>query len=344
MFYKVRALSSSHDIILHYFSYKKNRDARGLEGYCREIHHYERLPFHEALPFATPYIIGSRNNHLLAEKLNMNGYPVLLEGIHCAGLIPLLQGKKMVLRMHNDEAEYYQRLSKTETGIFKKIYHSNEARLLKKSQHKIPHDVALACVSHSDMEVFEKEYGKTNLHYIPSFTPWQDFTNLEGSGDYCLYHGNLEVPENKAIAGWLAENIFKNSPYKLIIAGKSAASLSSLKQANISLINNPSDDQLDDLIRHAQINILPSLNNTGLKLKLLHAVMMGRHVITNNAGVEGTDAREAVTVANSIPAYQHAIADLMQIPFTLEMNAKRAKVQEVYNNKTNAAKLSALLY
>jgi glycosyltransferase involved in cell wall biosynthesis len=344
MFYKVRGLSASHDIILHYFNYKQNRSAKGLEGYCREIHTYDRLPFYRSLPITTPHIISSRNNLLLAEKLNMDSYPVLLEGIHCAGLIPFIKGKKVVLRMHNDDAEYYQRLAKTETGIFKKTYHANEARLLKNYQHKIPDQIPLACVSHSDMEVFKTLYKKNNLHYIPSFTPWQKFTNLEGSSDYCLYHGNLEVPENKAIASWLAENIFKTISFKLVIAGKGAESLTVVKHPNISLINNPADEQLDELIRNAQVNVLPSLNNTGLKLKLLHAVMMGRHVITNDAGVEGTDVKDAVTIANNVTAYQAAIAACLQTPFTKEMNHQREKVLEVYNNKTNAARLSALLY
>jgi glycosyltransferase involved in cell wall biosynthesis len=304
MHYKVRELSALHDIILHYFSYKENRNARGLEGYCREIHSYRRLSFMEAIPLTSPYIVGSRNNQLLAEKLMMDDYPVLLEGIHCAGLLPALKGKKVVIRMHNDEAEYYSRLVKTEKSILKKIFYANEARQLRGFQNDLPNDIPLACVSHSDMEVLAKTYNKTNLHFIPSFTPWQQLSNLEGSGNYCLYHGNMEVAENKAIATWLAENVFKGSPYKFIIAGKKAAMLSIRNQANIELINDPTDAELDGLIRQAQVNILPSLNNTGLKLKLLHALMMGRHVVTNSAGVEGTDLKSAVRIAKTAEEYK----------------------------------------
>jgi hypothetical protein len=274
----------------------------------------------------------------------MDNYPVLLEGIHCAGLLPALKGKNVVIRMHNDEAEYYSRLVKTEKNILRKIFHANEARLLRGFQNDLPNDIPLACVSHSDMEVLSKTYQKTNLHYIPSFTPWQQLSNLDGRGNYCLYHGNMEVAENKAIATWLAENIFNGSQYQFKIAGKKAAMLSISKQVNIELINDPTDEALDELIRQAQINILPSLNNTGLKLKLLHATVIGRHVITNSAGVEGTDLGNAVTIANTIPEYQKEISALMQKPFTQGMNGGREKMLEVYNNKANAAKLSALLY
>jgi glycosyltransferase involved in cell wall biosynthesis len=344
MFYKVKEFSVFHDIVLHYFSYRKNRSAHGLEGYCSEIHCYERLPLHKSLPISTPYIIGSRNNKLLAERLNMDAYPVLLEGIHCAGLIPLINAKRIVLRMHNDEAEYYKRLAKTERNFFKKVYHFNEARLLRKYQQKIDIDIPLACVSHSDMEIFRTVYGKTNLHYIPSFTPWQEISNREGSSNYCLYHGNMEVAENSAIAGWLVENIFTKSIYQFKIAGKGAGKLQSLKQKNIDLINDPTDHELDELIREAQINILPSLNNTGLKLKLLHALMMGRHVITNSAGVDGTDLKTGVKVVNTVPEYQKEVSTLMETVFNKDMNRSREKLLEVYNNKTNAAKLRALLY
>jgi glycosyltransferase involved in cell wall biosynthesis len=345
MFYKVRALSVHHDIILHYFSYKENRNARGLEGYCREIHSYERLPFYRSLPLTTPYIIGSRNNHLLAEKLMMDDYPVLLEGIHCAGLIPSLNQKKIVLRMHNDEAEYYKRLADTEENSFKKAYHLNEARLLRKKQLLLDNGLAMACVSKTDMDVFRTIYHKTNLHFIPSFTPWQKPSNLEGSGNYCLYHGNLEISENIEMVFWLIKNVFRQSEARFIVAGKGAIKLpSAYVGQNTTIISDPTDDELDELISNAHINILPSLNNTGLKLKMIHALMNGRHCLTNDAGVAGTYFHKAVTIANTPQAYVEQIKLLMKKPFTKEMSEQRQQVAKEYNNATNASKLSALLY
>ena len=345
MFYKVKELSRLHDIFLHYFNYKPGRDAKGLSGYCREIFSYGRKKFSASLPFKTPYIIGSRVNQLLIERLNADNYPLLLEGIHTAGIIPFLDSeRKVVIRMHNDESAYYKKLAGAESNILKKIYHWNESRLLNSAQRRLPDQIPLACVSHTDMDALKTRYDKEQLYYIPSFTPWQESNGFEGLGEYCLYHGNLEVAENKGMALWLTENVFTGRELPFKIAGKGANVLRSKLPANIEIIDDPSDEQMESLIRHAQINIVPSLNNTGLKLKLLHALRSGRHCITNEAGVAGTGLEKLVTIATDAEDYRTQIRLLMQQPFTSDISVQRQKLMEPYSNKRNAAILSALLY
>ncbi len=45
---------------------------------------------------------------------------------------------------------------------------------------------------------------------------------------------------------------------------------------------------MTELIREAQINILPSFNTTGIKIKLLNAIFNGRHCLVNPAAIAGT--------------------------------------------------------
>ena len=101
IFYKVKAMAESGwKVQLHYFNYKKGRSAAGLEQFCHSIQAYERNSFLNSLPIITPYIIASRVNQLLVERLNADTSPILLEGLHCAGLIPFLQEpERVVLRM-----------------------------------------------------------------------------------------------------------------------------------------------------------------------------------------------------------------------------------------------------
>jgi glycosyltransferase involved in cell wall biosynthesis len=346
MYYKVKELSRLHDIFLHYFNYKPQRDASGLHGYCREIFSYGRKSFSSSLPLRKPYIIGSRINNLLIEKLNADNYPVLLEGIHLAGIIPYLNSnRKIVIRMHNDEAEYYKRLSAAEKNPLRKIYHWNESRLLKKFQLQLSENIPLACVSHSDMDALKNKYGKSRLYYVPSFTPWQECNSEAGRGEYCLYHGNMEVAENKAMALWLMNQVFVDTDIKFKIAGKSAGLIrAEQKHSHIEIINDPSTEQMEALIRHAQINVVPSLNNTGLKLKLLHALKSGRHCITNEAGVAGTGLEKLVTIAHDVTSFREAIKMMMPQPFSAAIGSQRQKLMEDYSNKKNAAILSALLY
>ena len=71
-----------------------------------------------------------------------------------------------------------------------------------------------------------------------------------------------------------------------VIAGKNPSKrLKALahKNENICLVANPSLKEMDELIKKAHIHILPSFNKTGIKIKLLHALFIGRFVVTNLA-------------------------------------------------------------
>ena len=48
------------------------------------------------------------------------------------------------------------------------------------------------------------------------------------------------------------------------------------KNENICVVANPSAKEMDDLIRKAQVHLLPSFNKTGIKIKLLNALFNGR--------------------------------------------------------------------
>ncbi|MDB5252995.1 MAG: glycosyltransferase family 4 protein [Flaviaesturariibacter sp.] len=346
MHFKIIELAKYRPVILHYFAYKDGRNASGLEKYCQAIHVYPRRGI-SALASVAPYIVSSRINKDLIERLNADDCPVLLEGIHCAGVLPHLdRSRRIVIRMHNDEAMYYRRLIGSEHNVAKKLYYLLEARRLTRYQHRLEKRIPLACVSHTDMAVLQEKYGFSNLHFIPSFTSWQRVQGREGCGRYCLYQGNLNVPENREAVRWLLTEVFSRIDLPFVVAGKGInAGLRHLAtdRAQVSFVANPSDATMDELVRDAQVHVLPSLNSTGLKLKMLHALFLGRHCVTNEAGVAGTAFRDTVTIAGTADQYIDAITDLFNKPFTEADRDARAGIAEVYSNARNGAALNALL-
>ncbi|HEX8313555.1 MAG TPA: mannosyltransferase, partial [Flavisolibacter sp.] len=113
MYYKIKALAETgRKIILHYFDYNPTRDTKGLETICYAVHAYKRKSFFRSPPLSRPFIVQSRINKDLIKRLNEDDAPILLEGLHCAGLIPHLKHQqRVVLRMHNNEAAYYHHLA-----------------------------------------------------------------------------------------------------------------------------------------------------------------------------------------------------------------------------------------
>lgn len=346
MYYKIEALAKAgKKIILHYFDYKEGRGVQGLEDYCVEINRYSRKSF--SLTFLyRPYITASRVHKKLLHRLNADTHPILIEGLHGAGLIRRIENSdRVVLRMHNEEVAYYAQLSGAEQNQWKRMYLRWESKRLHAFQKHLAKDLKLAVLSETDIKVFREEYEFTHTQFIPCFLPWQKISGEPGTGNYCLYHGNLSVAENEQAALWLIGEVFMRSHLPLIVAGKGVSQRlkdAAAKAKKVTIVSNPSMQRLDHLIREAHINVLPSLNSTGVKLKLLHALFDGRFVITNSNGVSGSGIRDGVAIADTAEAFIEKVNALMTESFSNADVEKRKDLLKLYNNDSNARKLMEL--
>lgn len=347
MFYKIKALAETgHEVILHYFNYNPLRSPKEIQPYCKAVFSYVRKPAWRSLPLTKPHIVRSRINEELVRRLNRDNHPVLLEGLHCAGIIPLLRNKeRVVLRMHNDEAAYYRHLAKTETAFLKRIYFWQESRLLHAYQLQLDKETKTACLSEADQEKLGNVYGFRHLTFLPCFLPWQQVAGQERKGSYCLYHGNLSVSENEEAALWLMGSIFSRLAVPFVIAGKGISpklAAMAKRYPHVRLVHHPPDDEMQALVRDAHIHVLPSLNSTGVKLKLLNALFNGRHCITNRNGSSGSGIAKGIVVQNTDSGWIEAISSLMQKDFTSAEVEERQAILSLYNNLENARRLSAL--
>lgn len=347
MYFKVKALAlAGNKVILHYFDYKENRGAGALKDICIEVNSYHRKSFLQSISLQLPYIVSSRINLKLIERLNRDDHPIIVEGIHCTGILPYLKDRSRVLiRMHNEEESYYNSLFQNAGSLSRKMYFFLESKLIKSYQQTLSRDIKIASLSEADIEKF-RQAGFQNLHFIPCFIPWRHTTSLPGKGSYCLYHGNMAIAENESSALWLIENVFNKTDMPLIVAGNMISHglvTKSKPFSNVSFINNPGMDTLEGLIKDAQVNVLPSMNNTGVKLKLLHALFGGRHCITNTEGIKGTGITKGVHIANTADEFRTMTEMLMKQNFQHADIEERREISRIYNNLDNAGKLSELL-
>lgn len=339
-------------IHLHYFSYNERGTPNELNQFCETISVYTREKPQSGLSFKLPYIVSSRINDQLIERLQKDDHPVLLEGIHCTGILPMLKNghRKIVVRMHNEESTYYRELARSENHIVKKIYFLNESRLLKKYTHHLPGHVLYACISENDVRILHDEYKLSDVRFLPAFPGWQNVMGQEGQGNFCFYHGNLSVPENEEAATWLLCKVFTKARIPFVIAGKKPSrrlhKLAELCQ-HTCLVADPAETEMNDLIRKAQINVLPSFNKscTGIKLKLLHALFEGRHCVVNDQMVQGTGLKDACHIGTNANAFASIILQLFHQPFTKEeIILRKQLLGDTYDNEKNALKLSQWLW
>ena len=292
-----------------------------------------------------PYIVSSRANNQLLTNLLKDDHPILLEGIQCSFFLNngKLDGRKVILRLHNVEFRYYRQLAKQTSSFFKKIHFLNESRLLKKYERAIAGKCLILTVTEKDAKDYKELFNAQRIAYLPAFIGWKFPLCQEGIGTFCLYQGNLSVPENEKVATWLLEEVFSELEIPFVVAGKNPTpQLEQLahNQQNTCLVANPSEKEMFDLIQKAQINILPSLTTTGIKFKFLYAVFCGRHCIVNEEMTVGTKLESACHIASGADAFKSILMQLYRKPFEdEEINLRERLMNHYYNNAENAQRL-----
>lgn len=349
VFYKIRNLHEAGvKIYLHCFEYGRG-EPKQLEQYCEQVFYYKRKRGLKALSLSLPYMLYSRRDAELLRRLEEIDAPILFEGVHTTYFLahPALAGRLKLVRNQNLEQEYYGLLAERETNYIRRWLLRNEARLLKIKEGKLAAADVFLTVAEHDHEFFKKAYPGKKHEYIPSFQPYNDINLLPGKGDYVLYHGNLGHPENVEAALFLLEQVCPHVNVPFIFAGKDpdakiAAACNAL--ANCTLIANPSTENMQQLVAEAQIHVLPTFQATGLKLKLLHALFNGRHVVVNEAMVKGTGLSSLCHNAETPLSFREKIKELMNIAFEEKaIQLRRSLLQQRYNNKHNAQRIIACL-
>src|SRR5450432_2591571 len=287
LYYKIRTLHEQ-GIKIHLHCFTSGRDEQPiLKTICEQVYYYPRRTGHKGFSHHLPYIVCSRSN------------PELLE------------------------------------------------RLLQYERH-IASGWPILAVTQTDADMAAGTYQSKNISVIPVFLPFQHIESPQGTGCYCLYHGNLSVDENEKAVIWLLENVFNDLPIPFLVAGKNPGSKlrrTVAKYKNCCIVSDPNDQELKDIISKAQLHVIPSFNCTGIKLKLLNALFNGRHCVVNANAVEGTGLKEVCHLAEGANGFKRVIENLYERPFTfLDLQYRREKLQNQYDNLNTARRLIAQIW
>lgn len=347
IFYKIKSLyECGVTISLHCFEYNRPQAAE-LEKYCEKIFYYKRNNGIRYQSSPKPYIVVTRNNNQLISNLSSNKAPILFEGLHTCYYLshPLLKNHIKLVRTHNIEHEYYHHLYKAEKTLYKRLFYRIEARKLEKFEGILKEATHLLCISPNDCTYFNEKYGHS--HLIPAFHPFNEIKCKPGKGEYILFHGNLSVAENIHAATFLLEEVAGKISFPLIIAGKdpseSLVQKVSLNQ-NVRLIANPSQQEMESLIENAHISLIPTFQDTGIKLKLLASLFSGRFCIANSPMIANTGLEHLCHWADTAKDMIEAVNKLFRTAFTdEEIEKRKILLENNFSNRSNALKIMELI-
>lgn len=350
VYHKIKALNNlGCRVILHVF-YKEipNRDTeRELNVICKELHWYPRRQKWYLHLSLKPYIVRSRDDKRLKERLLSDKHPILLEGIHCSAAIDWMGVEdlnRVVIRMHNIEWKYYLGLSASEPLGWRKFYYWLESLKLRFREMAILRKrVTLAVISEADDQYFKevKRYVPTLL--IPPFHGQQYPALKTPRGEYILFHGDLTINDT---GQWLLKKlipILKELRLPAVIAGKANKEVME-KLTNdagqIQLVFNPDRLRMTEIIKNAHICIVWSQISTGIKLKLLYSLFHSRYVVANSGVLEGNILEFLCYKVEDERGLLERLKALWQISYDEDENSRRKEVlEQLFNDGQNAMKL-----
>ncbi|MGB1038744.1 MAG: glycosyltransferase family 1 protein [Bacteroidia bacterium] len=343
IFYKLKSLyNQGVDVTLHIYQYGREKNEAKLKKYCSKVHYYKRRTIKNPFIGSKPYIVNTRNGNALLENLNKDNNPILFEGLHCTYHLAdaSIKNRFKIVRTHNIEHHYYKHLEKSELSYFKKYFFRIEAEKLRKYESILKHADLIGAISPNDQRHFSKK--NDNVIYLPAFHSNEGMSYPGAKGKFLLYHGNLSVPENYIAAMELIKNIFSKLDTKAVIAGnnppKDLVELCA-KYDNVELQVNLTTEKIHKLISDAHINVLYTNQNTGIKLKLLNALYLGKFAVVNPLMVDGSGLESLCAVGKNFDAMKSLISEYLLLDYTESYFNNRADILKQSFSNENSAKI-----
>lgn len=350
VYHKLRCLHSAGiKIHLHCFTYGRG-PATALEALCEKVYYYPRQTGILSNLSLLPYTVKSRQSAELRQNLLRQPFPILFEVLHTCDLLndPELATRKKIFRHSNIEHDYYHELSKGERNWIKRWYLKVEAFKLRRFENVLAKADYILAVNQKDTLYYAQKFPKVKSIYLPSFHVQDELIITQGNGDYILYHGNLSISENYVALQWLLKEVFAGISIPVVIAGLNPPEFlkQEIKQyAHVKLIENPSEVEMDTLIKQAQVHVLYTMQGTGLKLKLLNVLFRGRFVVLNGKMLEGTGlkADDTLFCTETATCFKEQIQALMQKKFANNEVMQRSKQLKPFMNQTNIKTLLEII-
>ena len=295
-----------------------------------------------------PYIIATRLNQNLIKNLAKDNYPIICEGLHTSGILNYqdLSIRRVFVRTHNVEHDYYLHLAAGEDRLTHRMYYKREAKKLRRYESVLQKCTGIFSISPSDTEHFKEL--NNNIETVFPFHPFREIHSKSGKGLYAVYHGNLKVNENNKAALFLAEQVFNDLDFPLLITGSGASNYLKYvvsKSVNVELKENIPSAEMISYMQDAHIHILPTFQATGMKLKLISALFNGRYCLVNNQMVVNTGVENLCIVANDADEFKKNIKSLIAKDFPAsEIKKRKEVINKLLNNTMNGQKIMNQLF
>jgi len=254
------------------------------------------------------------------------------------------------MRAHNVEFEIWERISSNTSFLPKKWYLKYLTRKLKKYEleHLNKYDYLVA-VSERDLKKFKNLGYKNGAMASPIGLDMKNYTKINAvipSSDICFI-GALDWIPNMEGLMWFLEKVWpqvhlRHPDLKFHIAGRNTPdTLKNLVVPNV-IVHGEVADGIEFVDKHG-IMIVPLFSGSGMRVKILEGMALGKVVITTAMGKEGIHAENNIHLleADSPQQFVDRITDVVTGKADKKAigAAARSFVENYYDHGINAMRL-----
>lgn len=254
---------------------------------------------------------------------------------------------KIVLRSHNVEHEIWERIVTNSKFGFKKMYLNHLTKQLKQFEIEQFEIVdALIAITQRDLDLFKNlgfkgegqvtPIGLNANNYLPNYQGFDRKPSLS-------FIGTLDWFPNIEGVNWFLEEVIPEiKNIVLHIAGRNAPeSLLKLQVDNV-IVHGEVESSVDFINEHS-VMIVPLFSGSGMRVKILEGMALGRVIITTSLGVEGIPAvdKQHIFIANTAAEFIEKIDFIKNNPTILKAIGENAKafIETEFDNVTIAKRL-----
>jgi polysaccharide biosynthesis protein PslH len=291
----------------------------------------------------------------LIELLTRNEYDVVqLETLYLAPYIDVIKAHSKALvtmRAHNVEHEIWERISENTRFLPKKLYLKYLTGKLRRYEldHLNDYDYLIA-VSERDLKKFKSLGYKNGAMASPIGLDVKNYIKISKpthlAADLCFI-GALDWMPNMEGLLWFLDNVWpevhkRHPELKFHIAGRNTPD--SLLKINIPnvIIHGEVPDAIQFINAH-RVMIVPLFSGSGMRVKILEGMALGKIVITTTLGKEGIHAEndKHLLIADDPQAFVIAIDKVFNTRFDGHSMGMEAVdfVKDFYDHGQNAQTL-----
>jgi glycosyltransferase involved in cell wall biosynthesis len=291
------------------------------------------------------FISKSFNLHLI-QLLNSEKFDIVqLEGPYMGFYIPLIKkhsNASIALRAHNVEHEIWERKSANEKNPFLRLYLKILSKRIKNHELKILNSIDLLVpISGRDQKMLLKLRPTLRSIVIPAGVDPENYP-LPGEPEFpsLFFIGSLDWMPNQEGLEWFIDYVWpevqKVKTIRFHVGGRGAPPWLEKKLVTNNIVYHGEVDDACEFMNRYAIMVSPVFSGSGIRVKILEAMMMGKAVISTTIGSEGISYThsENILLADDPSSFANYIRDFSSDREKYNNIAAngRAFVMESFNN------------